>query len=1784
MFGSGSGAFSGGAGNSSAFGQSTFGKPAGTSVFGQSNTSIFNQTTQPNTGLFGSTAAAPAFGQTPAAQQTFGGFSTGGTSLFGTPTATPASSSSLFGQQNASMVGNTGGSLFGSSNPNASFGQPKPVNTGFSFGSTVQPSGNIFGTPQGSSTGSGIFGVPSAGTFGATSGFGNAQVSTGGTTIKFNPVTGTDTMVKNGTNQTINTRHQSITVMKEYESKIFEELRFEDYCANRKVGQQGTVGGGLFGAPKTLFGSTATTSTGLFGSNDNKPLFGATSTTPALGGFGSTSTSSVFGAQNNIFGKTQQTAPTFGTTTSTSSFGMNTTQPSIFGANTAQTSKPFGVGAPQTNIFGSTAPTAFGPSTTGFGQTGFGAQPNQNNLFSQNKSAFGLGSTPSSTSFGFGTNTSTSASGGGLFGNKQASTGFQLPTPAFGSTNTFGATSTAQPATGGLFGSNAFNKPQTSLFNQPNNTQTNVFSSAAKPGGLFGQGTQSTGLFGSANNSSFGTGGTSFFGSSQQPGSGIGLFSGSTNTQLTPNQSSQNNQIQLQLETLKAMPYGDSPLFKRFYKDVTKVDESSVVRSQNVSLDKFSSYKVSPIPTPKSLPQVRRNFPQFNRKSLFDGLEESPPSFKTNDKTSDGSILVSSPRTNYKKLNLKKDSDNKLKSSNSLILHTKPLAKLENYFIAKQGSLLDNTRKVDLSINDSNNTVAELHSNKKTSPNSSKGVEIIDIVQNNVTEIDNKEPSIDPNIPEAEDHCTGIKLRRVGYYTIPPMNELAELVDDNGACYVDGFTIGRYDFGNVFFPDRINVAGLDLDSIVHIRHREVIIYQDDENKPPLGEGLNRKATVTLDRVWPTDKTTKQPITCPDRIAATNFVAKLQRVCGKLNAHFVDYRLDSGSWVFSVDHFSKYALLDSDEDDDNIEVTNIDPNKIQPKSIPQKPKIGKLVVENGSPNQLVANKQMLDLTVGLDRSQLPHQYLMKSNNQPMTIDSLTLNDDPSVMHFYDNNKENSVNVTAQLSQNMNLQAHKIQCMKASFNDIFYDEIEPMDQDEDSYDEKNKFEHKLEKILETLPDFIASPNKNDTSLSKSTVIISNNQAPASFFITKQKRKIGQSTHTPKLNLMAPLQAKRYSLKYDASVRIPFEEEFKNIHKSNKLALLKSVFFKVPWSNNLTFVTINTKSKQNFLQSKKLDISCLSTDLSGRVNDDYSSTIIQKIKIMTPTQTETFLELLTEHLQICMEHSNFDTENSTPFFYPKSGVDGLHSHCCLLAHFSELPEETLYSHVWELIKALWGDPENLFTKDCPQEHLYNMARRQAISDWLEALLEKTIDFKNSDDNTSQKILKLVSAHKIMEACDLAISDNDCNLAMLLAQLGSENSVRCCIQRQLWQWSNSKADLFIDNDHLKLYTMVAGQPLYDSSKGIINICENMDWVRAFALHLWYIQPPSGTIEDALNAYQNAFDGDDSYACMPFSKNYLNHESPDDIFSTFDVCFHLMKLYTNSTYDIYEIVNPLTHTRDPLDYNFSWLLFNTLQSLGYTQMYEPYCNQLHINFASQLSSHGLWHWAIFVLLHIKDNELRENLIEDMIGRNVENTIELNDKEAFIVSKLHVKETIIYYAKAILTESQKMYHEAVTCYLKAECWQEANDVLVGNLLSYYILQRDGKPKLKHLLNWLIDGCKVEGIVPTPMQDSLTILEYLKLNENLNSMSADKLISHVVSLCERVAGFSEKTVEERMIKTEVSTSIAQQIGHIISKLDLPNRKMLKSLILPLNKLTLTEDYSLDEIVQTITHLL
>nr|XP_039261551.1 nuclear pore complex protein Nup98-Nup96-like [Styela clava] len=130
----------------------------------------------------------------------------------------------------------------------------------------------------------------------------------------------------------------------------------------------------------------------------------------------------------------------------------------------------------------------------------------------------------------------------------------------------------------------------------------------------------------------------------------------------------------------------------------------------------------------------------------------------------------------------------------------------------------------------------------------------------------------------------------------------------------------RKGYGSVFFPGTIDLYGIDLDEIVHIRRKEVIVYPDDDDKPALNEGLNRKAEVTLDMVWPSDKTTREPITDPERISLMGWEHRLEQTTAKMGARFIEYRPDTGSWVFLVNHFSKYGLSDSDEEGDE----NIDP--------------------------------------------------------------------------------------------------------------------------------------------------------------------------------------------------------------------------------------------------------------------------------------------------------------------------------------------------------------------------------------------------------------------------------------------------------------------------------------------------------------------------------------------------------------------------------------------------------------------------------------------------------------------------------------------------------------------------------------------------------------------------------------------------------------------------------------------------------------------------------------------
>lgn len=275
------------------------------------------------------------------------------------------------------------------------------------------------------------------GSFGSTapSAFGQAQpqmtgMTGNGTAIaKYQPHSGTDTLVKNGQSNSVNTRQHCITAMKEYENKSLEELRIEDYTANRKGPQAGSVpSGGLFGSTPqntSLFGAPVSQpqSTGLFGAQPATSSIGGFATAANSFGqpqqpasaFGQTQQSGIFGKPNNAFsmtpsfGQNQQPqqpagslfsgAKPFGTPATSATTGFTG-----FATSTASATTPFGVakpfGQPSTGLFGTTAPVSqappFGataaPFGGGFGATGFGQTSTASAQPVQGTSLFGLNS------------------------------------------------------------------------------------------------------------------------------------------------------------------------------------------------------------------------------------------------------------------------------------------------------------------------------------------------------------------------------------------------------------------------------------------------------------------------------------------------------------------------------------------------------------------------------------------------------------------------------------------------------------------------------------------------------------------------------------------------------------------------------------------------------------------------------------------------------------------------------------------------------------------------------------------------------------------------------------------------------------------------------------------------------------------------------------------------------------------------------------------------------------------------------------------------------------------------------------------------------------------------------------------------------------------------------------------------------------------------------------------------------------------------------------------------
>jgi nuclear pore complex protein Nup98-Nup96 len=916
---------------------------------------MFNQNNTPfGGGGFGQQNTTPAFGSPPAAPSggLFGN-QQAAAPAFGGQAQAPAFGGSAFGQAQAPTP-------FGGA-PAPLFGSPAPAPTAFG----APAGGGMFGAPAAAPTSS-IFGAPAPGAFGAPAPaapmFG--QQAPGGNTM-FGSAAPAPANAFGAPTNAFGAAPAAQTAF----GAPAGGTMFGAPAAAPSTGLFGAPAPAAFGAPAPgAFGSPAPAPTGMFGAPAPAPFgqapapatgfFGAPAPAPTPGMYGSPAgvapggvgtraapyqqTSKQDGTSTIIFqsitampayeqksfeelrmedyqqGNRGSTNTTPTASNNAGGFGFSSAPAptgGLFGSAPAPTGGLFGGSAPAPAPFGAPAPVGGalfgGAPAPAFGGGGFAAAPS---AFGAAPAAFGS-SAPAPGAFGAPT-----AFGGApapaAFGAPAPSTGLfgSAPAPAFGAPAAGGIFGAPTPASGGLFGAApapplfggaaptpGFGAPAPSMFGQqPAPSAAGFFGGQAPAQAPFGAPPAAPGNFA--------------FAPQGQAGPPAGYMGGAApilppNAQVIP--PAMNEVFAQKMRTLQKLQ--DSFEKNRAWQPDVNTGSNTTPTSLSARDAQFfasppysasrASNMLGASSSPPSTARLRpRGFPKSNDKSA------KKSAALLSDVGRGGSIsTLSLMRSPVMQLVVKPNSVSRprlrLKMDDFSETLTSP-----PYENGDRAGPLGGASLSPLAANKTSTPTAATSPAMRGTPKPSPSAEAL-----YQAAISDQAPQA-PYTPAAKGSAGSSfspKLTMDGYETRPSIADLSKMSEAELAA-VPNFVIARPGYGEVAWEGTVDVRDADLDRIISINPKDVAVYQieeDEGTKPPVGTRLNRPAVITFFEVFPKDnaKATSTEL--------EKFASRLEKQCSKMGAVFLAYERANGTWKIRVAHFSRYALIDDDSEDE-----------------------------------------------------------------------------------------------------------------------------------------------------------------------------------------------------------------------------------------------------------------------------------------------------------------------------------------------------------------------------------------------------------------------------------------------------------------------------------------------------------------------------------------------------------------------------------------------------------------------------------------------------------------------------------------------------------------------------------------------------------------------------------------------------------------------------------------------------------------------------------------------------
>nr|KAG5698811.1 hypothetical protein BaRGS_019663 [Batillaria attramentaria] len=233
------------------------------------------------------------------------------------------------------------------------------------------------------------------------------------------------------------------------------------------------------------------------------------------------------------------------------------------------------------------------------------------------------------------------------------------------------------------------------------------------------------------------------------------------------------------------------------------------------------------------------------------------------------------------------------------------------------------------------------------------------------------------------------------------------------------------------------------------------------------------------------------------------------------------------------------------------------------------------------------------------------------------------------------------------------------------------------------------------------------------------------------------------------------------------------------------------------------------------------------------------------------------------------------------------------------------------------------------------------------------------------------------------------------------------------------------------------------------------------------------------------------------------------------------------------------------------WHLWNVLQALGFGHLSEYQGASIHMNYAAQLESLGLWHWAVLPLLHIHDTKQREHAIRELLGRHIQLSTkpEYLEKENFVLQRLLLPPAWIHSAKAVRARYLHKYSEEAEQLLRAGRWNQAHQVIVTHLAADAIVNENHK----YIMSYLD-----ELAVP---ERSITILnwntsgkvyhDYVTLLRTVDNMKESQMAQQAITMLRTVITMHSPGSESVASTTEL-------LAQAVTSLPMPEDYMLQEL--------------------------